>query len=352
MMVLNKFLTENSLEQMLLAAGISALAILLTIIIKWITLRLLIRFARHTESRWDDGLVNLLRTPFYAIYLALLVYFFSLNLELPPFLNSRVTNIVFFLLILQGGIAGSSLLRFWFQNLPNRSGTDSAQYDSVTMTLIYFIARVVLWGLVAILLLDNLGFQVTTLVASLGVGGVAVALAVQNILGDLFASLSIALDKPFRIGDFIVVDELMGNVEHVGLKTTRIRSLSGEQLVFSNNDLLQSRIRNFQQMKERRVVFGFGVTYDTPADVVATIPEAVRRIIEETPSTRFDRAHFKDFGDSSLDFEVVYFVLDPDYNHYMDIHHKINIGILNHMNANRINFAFPTRSIYLEKQDC
>jgi small-conductance mechanosensitive channel len=144
------------------------------------------------------------------------------------------------------------------------------------------------------------------LIASLGVGSIAVALAVQNILADLFASLSIALDQPFVIGDFIIVDDYLGTVENIGLKTTRVRSLSGEQLIFANNDLLNSRIRNYKRMGERRVVFSFCVTYQTPYAKLRMIPELIQNIIEANPDTRFDRAHFRAFGDSALNFEVVY----------------------------------------------
>ena len=168
-----------------------------------------------------------------------------------------------------------------------------------------FVGRIVLWSVVLLMILDNLGVNITALVASLGIGGIAVALAVQNILGDIFASLSIALDRPFAIGDFIVVGDVLGTVEYIGLKTTRIRSLSGEQIVFSNADLLKSRIRNYKRMTERRVVFGFGVVYQTPHDKLERIPAMVREVIEAQPKTRFDRAHFKEYGDSALAFEAV-----------------------------------------------
>ncbi len=170
------------------------------------------------------------------------------------------------------------------------------------------MGKVVLWALVLLLALDNLGVDVTALVAGLGIGGIAVALALQNVLGDLFASLSIALDKPFVIGDFIVVDTLSGNIEHVGLKTTRIRSLSGEQIVISNTDLLHTRIRNFKRMQERRILFSIGVEYQTPAEKLEKIPGWLQDIVSSVPLARFDRAHFKSFGDFALLFEIVYYV--------------------------------------------
>jgi len=174
---------------------------------------------------------------------------------------------------------------------------------------------------------------------------------VQNVLGDLFASLSIVLDKPFAVGDFLIIDEHMGAVEHVGLKTTRIRSLSGEQLVFSNSDLLKSRIRNYGRMFERRVVFKFAVTYQTPRDKLKIIPQIVRESILELDKVRFDRAHFQAYGASSLDFEIVYYVLAPDYNLYMDIQQAINLRIHERFEQEGIDFAYPTQTVYVHRVD-
>ncbi|MGA9537034.1 MAG: mechanosensitive ion channel family protein, partial [Desulfobacterales bacterium] len=180
--------------------------------------------------------------------------------------------------------------------------------------------------------------------------GIAVALAVQNILSDLFASLSIVLDKPFVIDDFIIVDNYMGTVEHIGLKTTRLRSLSGEYLVFSNNDLLKSRIRNYTRMLERRVVFSIGVTYQTPLEKLKQVPATIRKIIESQEAVRFDRAHFQGYGDFALKFEVVYYVLNPDYNRYMDIQQSINLAIFESFEKEGIDFAYPTQQLYIGDQ--
>jgi small-conductance mechanosensitive channel len=221
---------------------------------------------------------------------------------------------------------------------------------ATTIGALRFIAKLVLWTAVLLLALDNLGLDITTLVAGLGVGGIAVALALQSVLGDLFASLSIVLDKPFVIGDFIIVGDFLGTVEHIGLKTTRVRSLSGEQLVFSNGDLLSSRIRNYKRMAERRIVFGFGVVYQTPAEQLEAIPGMVREFIESLEKTRFDRAHFKGFGNFSLDFEVVYYVLVPDYNIYMDIQQQINLALYRRFEQDGIEFAYPTQTLYVMGQ--
>jgi small-conductance mechanosensitive channel len=191
--------------------------------------------------------------------------------------------------------------------------------------------------------------QITPLLASLGIGGLAVALALQNVLSDLFASLSIVLDKPFVIDDFIAVDDLQGTVEHVGLKTTRLRSLSGEQLVFSNSDLLSSRVRNYKRMLERRATFTIGVIYGTPVEALREIPKLIRAAVESQPNTRMDRTHFQKFGDSSLDFETVYFMLVPDYAVFMDVQQEINLYLYEAFQERGLEFAFPTRTLWLEQ---
>jgi small-conductance mechanosensitive channel len=210
-----------------------------------------------------------------------------------------------------------------------------------------FIGRVVVYALIFLLALQNLGVDVTALIAGLGVGGIAVALAVQNILSDLFASLSIVLDKPFVVGDFIVTGQQMGTVERIGLKTTRVRALSGEQLVFSNNDLLTSRIQNYKRMSERRVVFTVGVVYATDEATLRAIPQILREAVEHRDDTRFDRAHLSRFGESSLDFEVVYFVLSADYNKFMDIHQAVLMEVISIFRGRSIEIAFPTQTFQL-----
>ncbi|WP_152053306.1 mechanosensitive ion channel family protein [Tautonia marina] len=215
--------------------------------------------------------------------------------------------------------------------------------------VVRFFALAGLWGIILILILGSFGVEITPLLAGLGVGGIAVAFALQQILGDIFCSVAIVLDKPFEVGDFIITGDHMGVVEFIGVKTTRVRSLGGEQIVFPNSDLIGSRVRNYKRMAERRVTFGFGVRYDTPADILQRIPEEVRETIESLDQVRFDRAHFAKFGDSSLDFEVVYYVLSPDYNQYMDLQQSINLSLMRRMESLGVEFAFPSRSLYVEQ---
>lgn len=209
------------------------------------------------------------------------------------------------------------------------------------------IAVVGVWLLAAAFLLDNYGFEVTAIVAGLGIAGIAVGLAAQAVLGDLFSYFAILLDRPFNLGDFIIMGDMMGSIEHIGLKTSRIRSLSGEQIVIPNSVLTGARVHNYRRMQERRAVFTFGVVYSTPHAALSTVPGTVRKIIEQTPQTRFDRAHFKGFGNSSLDFEVVYYVLSPDYAVYMDAQQSINLDLVKSFEADGIEFAFPTRTIHI-----
>ncbi|HEY8607835.1 MAG TPA: mechanosensitive ion channel family protein [Noviherbaspirillum sp.] len=210
------------------------------------------------------------------------------------------------------------------------------------------LLRIVLWSVAVLLVLDNLGFNITTLAASLGIGGVAVALAVQNILGDIFSSVSIALDKPFVIGDFIVVDDFMGTVEYVGLKTTRIRSLGGEQIVFSNTELLKKKISNFKRMEERRIAFEFGIAHETSLENIEKVPGLVEAAIRTGGfQTRFDRSHFKAFTDRALVYENVYYVLTPDFNVYMDIQQQINLTLMREFRRLGIELAYPVQKIHV-----
>jgi small-conductance mechanosensitive channel len=310
--------------------------------------RRLAAFASATTTTLHDLAVNLIRRTNAVFLVIVALYGGLLWLPLQPHTLSTIHIVVAIALLWQIGLWAHELVDYAIDQLMRRHAGEDAGLRTAAGTL-RFIARLAIWSTLVMLVLSNLHVNITTLVAGLGVGGIAVALALQNILGDLFASLSILLDKPFAVGHFIVIDDLSGTVEHVGLKTTRVRSLSGEQVILSNADLLKTRIHNYKRLAERRVLFGFGVTYDTPYDTLAAIPSMVREIIEAIVKTRFDRAHFKDYGDSALNFEVVYFVLDPDYNTYMDIQQEINLQLYRKFQQRGIEFAFPTRTLFITR---
>jgi small-conductance mechanosensitive channel len=199
--------------------------------------------------------------------------------------------------------------------------------------------------------LDNLGFEIATIVAGLGISGIAVALAAQAILGDLFSYFVIFFDKPFEIGDFIIFDDKKGVIEKIGIKSTKIRSLSGEVVVVSNSNLTNARLHNYKKMERRRVAFTIGVTYQTKAEHLKYIPGKIQEVIEGLELTEFDRCHFNNYGNFSLDFETVYYVLSNDYKIYMDIQQEINLTLYENFAEKGIEFAYPTQTLYLNKEN-
>ena len=304
--------------------------------------------SKSTQRSLDDLAADLIKVRTKRILLlGLAIYGGSLLLALPVRLDQFVRFVAFICVAGQVGMWGTGVINFLVKRRAEKDGEEGLNLEAYSV--ITWIAKASLWIVVVLLALNNLGIEITPLVTGLGISGIAVALAVQNILGDLFASLSIVLDQPFVIGDFIIVGDQMGTVEHVGLKTTRVRSLSGEQVIFSNTDLLGSRIRNFRRMNERRILFSIGVTYQTPIEKLEQIPGIVRETIEEQEKVRFDRAHFAGFGDSTLDFEIVYWVLDRDYALYRDIQQEINLGLYRKFGEQGIEFAYPTQTLFVEK---
>ncbi len=268
-------------------------------------------------------------------------------LDLPERWLGRVSSLWFVVAALQVGLWANRAIALALYRYFARHSSTSTFQGSALATLSLWGAKVLLWATVLMAMLSNVGVNITAFVASLGVGGIAVALAVQNILGDVFASLAIAVDKPFEIGDFIVVGSLSGTVEHVGLKTTRIRSLGGEQIVMANADMIGSTIQNYKRLQERRIVFDFRLTYDCSVDQVREVPRKVEEIIRRQKNARFDRSHFRSFGETSLEFETVYIVLDPSYNVYMDVQQTINLGIMEAFADMDVRFAFPSRTVYV-----
>lgn len=337
----------NSMAEWALAVGILLLTLALTILAKWLLVNRLAALSRRVKLTFVDALSMALDKTYLFLLFFPWLLFASSWLELPATLSKTLSVLATISFFIQVGIWLSVAASTFIQHSRQHALATNAA-AATSLAAVSFLSRLVIWAIVLLLTLDNIGIDVTALVAGLGVGGIAVALAIQNILGDLFASLSIIIDKPFEIGDFIVVGDFMGVVANIGLKTTRISSLGGEQIVFSNSDLLSSRVRNYKRMQQRRVVFGFGVLYQTTADQLAKIPTMVREIIEGLELTTFDRAHFFRFGESSLDFEVVYYVQSADYNVYMDTQQAINLALVRQFAEHDIVFAYPTRSLYVE----
>lgn len=339
----------NSLRAWAIALLTAIAIMLISLLVKRIFLARLLPFTRKTKTGYDNLIAAVLKQTKMFLLALMAVYVGSLMLEFPENVQIWLNRSALIVVLIQVAIWGNALITSSIQKY-EEDHLDEGAARVTTLRAASFVVKLVLFSIIVLLALDNLGVEITTLIASLGVGSIAVALAVQNILADLFASLSIALDQPFVIGDFIIVGDYLGTVENIGLKTTRVRSLSGEQLIFANNDLLNSRIRNYKRMGERRVVFSFGVVYQTPYDKLKTIPDVVQGIIESYENTRFDRAHFNEFGDFSLAFEVVYYVRSPDYNEYMDIQQGINLALVEHFEQEGIEFAYPTQTLFVRQE--
>ena len=281
-------------------------------------------------------------------FLAVSIMIASRSLDLPPKSRHLINLGLSCIILIQVLKSSSHWLRFLIKRLINSKSFNGQDAPNLSLGQnLASIAIIFLWVLAFAVLLDNFGFNIAALIAGLGIGGIAIGLALQSVLGDFFASFAIGFDRPFELGDFIIVGDILGTVEHIGLKTTRLRSLGGELIIVANGDLVNARVRNYKKMRERRVIFKLGVTYNTDQSKLSSIPALIKEIIEATPNTRFDRAHFSGFGNFSLDFEVVYYVLSPDYNAYMDIQQTINLAIREAFLRKGINFAFPTTTIDL-----
>ncbi len=305
--------------------------------------------AAATDNVLDDILVDLISSVNLVITFVVVAFVTSKALVLPESLIPIVRTLAIIAAFAQVAIWGNSLISLFLNRAQVKEGPQ--RINPSARRAMGYLGQLILWTFVGALLLENLGVQLSALLAGVGIGGIALALAAQNVLGDIFCYVAIILDKPFIAGDFVIVGDLMGTIERIGIKTTRVRSLFGEQLVFSNQDLVTSRLRNYKTMTQRRVVFSFGIAYETSVEAVKGIPDITCGVVSSIENTRFDRAHFTKFGDFSLDFEVVYYVLDSDYNRYMDIQQRINVALMERFREEGIEFAYPTQSLYLKKPE-
>jgi small-conductance mechanosensitive channel len=268
-------------------------------------------------------------------------------LTLPPKIEHVVSNVVLLMILLQVGLWAGRTVRFYLEMKELERGADRVFAGS--LDIINFVSSMLIWSLLILVALSNFGVNITALLAGLGVGGVAVALALQNVLGDLFASLSIALDKPFVVGDSLVIDTYIGKVEHIGIKTTRLRSESGEQIILSNADILKSRVRNNGRAPELRALTTLRVTYDTPIERLRAIPKLLEGIVGEHPQARFERCHLKTLGEAALLFELTYFVRQPVLNPLLDLQQAVNFRIVEEFRRLGIEFSYPTQVVIVDK---
>lgn len=315
-------------------------------ILQHVILKQIAKFAKKSKTDIDDALVEVVQSfkpPFYSF---LAVYVAIRTLEMNDWMQQLLDAALIIWVTYQVIAAVQILINY----IAKRAmGKEEDQHGQAAIHLLGSIAKGILWVIGVLLVLSNLGVNITSLVAGIGIGGIAIALALQNILSDLFSSFSIYFDKPFKVGDFIVSGEHMGVVKHIGIKTTRIRALQGEEIVVSNQDLTNARVQNFGKMEKRRVASTFGVTYDTSNEKLKEIPKIVEESIRQIEHTAFDRAHFKSFDDSALTFEYVYYVETSDYNEFMDVQQTFNLELKRIFEEKSIEFAYPTQTIHLAK---
>lgn len=346
-LLLDRVFFHNPVRQWAIAVGIALVAFVVLLVARRVLVSRVGAAAKRTSTIVDDTLVALVgRTRAYFLA-AVAVVFASHSLTLPRTTDDYLATAFALVILAQVGVWGTTIVNGWSDRQIVRRSAHADAASASTLRAVAVGAKLLLWSIVLITALARFGVNVTALVTGLGITGVAIALAVQSILSDVLAALSIVVDKPFDVGDFIVVDQAQGTVEHIGLKTTRLRSVGGEQIIISNSELLKNRIGNFKRMFERRVVFLTDVAYDTPADVVARIPTMIKEIIGTQHPVRFDRSHFSAFTDSALRVETVYFVLDPDFNRYCDIQQAINLELLRRFEAEGISFAHPMRAVHV-----
>jgi len=351
--LLNQTYFGNMMLDYAIALGSFLAGVIIIFIINKVVVIRLQKWAKTTDTKIDDFLLRRLEKSVIPILYVLVFYLSVKTLTLHPKLERAIDVISVILITFFIIKVITSALRFGLHSyikMKSEAEEDAErrikQIRGITAIVSFFI-----WVIGFVFLLDNLGFEITTVIAGLGIGGIAIALAAQAILGDLFSYFVIFFDRPFEIGDFIVTGEFRGNIEHIGIKTTRLRSLSGEQLIFANSDLTSSRIQNFKRMDRRRVLFKLGVVYQTPAEKLEEIVEVVKQIVVDHPDVTYDRGHFASFAAFSLDFEFVYFVLSSDYINYMDIQQDINLKIYREFEKRGIEFAYPTQTLYLNKEE-
>ena len=269
------------------------------------------------------------------------------SITLPDNIQRIASNTAMILILIQIGLWAGRAVRFYLELKEVERGADRVFAGS--LDIVSFVSRMLIWSLLILVMLSNMGVNITALLAGLGVGGVAVALALQNVLGDLFASLSIALDKPFVIGDSLVIDTFIGKVEHIGIKTTRLRSEGGEQIILSNADILKSRVRNFGRLSQLRILATIRLTYDTPAEKLREMPKLLESIVREHPQARFERCHLKSLGESCFQFELSYFVQQPAVNPMLDLQQAVNFRIIDELRRVGVEFAYPTQLVVFDR---
>jgi small-conductance mechanosensitive channel len=342
-----EFLSQSFFGNTLLAWVSSAVIFIAVILVLRVILNMVIRklkkLSQKTSSKLDDAVIGFVESVNSVFYISVALFASVQHLVLPDLLHLIIRGAFVITLVYEVIRLAENILTFFVAMKLGKVGEDETSLSSALSLML----RVVLWTIGTVMILSNLGFNVNSLLASLGIGGLAISLALQPLFSDIFSSFSIILDKPFEEGDFIISGEFKGTVKRIGLKTTRLVALQGEELVISNTELTEARVQNFKRLQKRRIVFGVGVTYDTPPSKLRKIPEMVEKVITEKELAEFDRAHFWEFADSSLNYEIVYYINSSEYADYMATQQAINLEILEAFEKDGIEMAFPTRTVHM-----
>ncbi len=334
---------NNTVEQYLYALAIFLIIYVALYIFKKFILTRLKKWAKKTKTTIDDELVRVIDKAPHSLYGFAGIYVAIRSLETADWINKASDVLLITLIVYWVTHIASHLIEYTL-NKSNKNKSKSNNYFFIAL-----LAKILIWSTGLLLVLSNLGVNISALVASMGIGGIAIALAVQNILGDIFSSFSIYFDKPFAVGDYIIIGDHQGTVKKIGLKTTRMQALQGEEIVISNKELTSTRVRNFKKMKKRRINFSFGVTYDTSSAKIEKIPKIIETIIGKIKMAEYERAHFNAFGDFSLNFEVIYYVTTREYMDYMNTQQEINFAIKRVFEKEKIHMAFPTQTLHIQR---
>lgn len=342
------FLNNTVLDYLISLAIFFAVLIGLRIFRAVVIMRLK-KLSEKTKTDVDDLLMRVIDSvgSFFYIFLSFYIALRPLNFGESFF--KIVGYLLFFVIVYYIVKAIQTLIGYGAEKIVQNKKKEGRELDQSVVDLLVRILKGLVWAIAIIVVLQNLGYNISALVAGLGIGGIAIAFALQNILGDLFASFAIYFDKPFQTGDFIIVGEDMGTVKRIGIKSTRLQTLQGEELVVSNKELTEARVHNYKKMEKRRIVFTFGLTYETSTEKLKKVPVIVKAIMENIELADLDRVHFKEFADFSLNFEVVYYLNSSDYNDYMDTQQEINLEIKQELEKEGIKMAYPTQTIFLQK---
>lgn len=337
----------NTVFDYLMTLVIFVVMIAVMRIFKFVILNRIKKLALKTKTDLDDMFIEAIERVFSKPFYVLVSLYVSLRYLV---VSEGFQIYLHYFLILISTYYGikfvSTFVDYGTKKFMERGG--EKKVDASALKLMNSAAKALLWMIAALLILSNLGYNINTLIAGVGVGGIAIAFALQNILADVFASFSIHFDKPFETGDFIETGTDSGTVKSIGIKSTRLTTPKGDELVISNRELTESRVHNYKKMEKRRITFTLGVEYGTPAEKLRKIPKIMKDIINGL-KLEVERVHFKEFGSSELKFEIVYYLPSNDYMVYMDKQQEINLKIKEAFDKEKISFAFPTQTIFMGK---